>query len=100
MPTKLLKFNKTQWKNFFKVAFDLKNVEFYSTGGGYIDARSRRGCMGYDAWILSGRVYVQFSLDSCVIKSAYFNIETFEYDYEFTEKEYKLSLKEQEGYDS
>ena len=43
------------------------------------------GYMKYDFWLLSGRIYCQIAVGCHVVASYYFNYETLEPDFEFTD---------------
>lgn len=85
-----IKLSKAKWKEFFKKAFGTSNVVFEENM-----VRATIGVMSYHAWILNQRIYVQCSIENECFTSFYFNKETFEYDWEFTDKEKKLAKHEE-----
>lgn len=85
------KLTKTKWREFFKIAFNVKakDMEFLDT-----TVLGINGYMSYEAWILNVRIYVQFTITNETFSSAYFNIDTFEYDYAYTDKQRQLAEDE------
>jgi len=90
MGNKVDKLTKSKWKEFFKKSFGTSNVVFEQNM-----VIATIGVMSYHAWILSGRIYVQCSIENECFTSFYFNIDTFAYDYVFTDKEKKLAKEEE-----
>ena len=84
------KLTKSKWKDFFKKTFGTSNVIFEKNM-----VSATIGIMSYHAWILSGRIYVQCSIENECFTSFYFNIETFDYDWEYTDRERKLAKQEE-----
>ena len=90
MLNKEIKLSKSKWKDFFKKTFGTSNVIFEENM-----VSATIGVMSYHAWILSGRIYVQCSIENECFTSFYFNIETFDYDWEYTDRERKLAKQEE-----
>lgn len=86
------KLTKTKWREFFKKNFETKNVIFDEENN---VVKANNGIMNYIAWLLNDRIYVSYSISNECFTSFYFNIDTFEYDWEFSDKQKQLAKEEQ-----
>lgn len=83
------KFTKDKCANFYahltghSKSYVLKNMQESSNGG----FRFITGMQIYYAWILKGKIYCQFFIQGQCRDACYFDSQTFEYDWKFTDEE-------------
>jgi hypothetical protein len=82
MGSKQIKLSKSQWQKFFKLTFNVRIIEFIEN-----TVTAKSGLLSFVAWIRDERIYVQFSLCGNILSSAYFKIDSFEYDMEYTDEQ-------------
>ena len=78
------KLTKTKWREFFKVTFGTKKLEFDSYGRPSI----KIGNINCEAWLIpfDNIICVCMTINKYTIKSLYFEIDTFEYCPSYTRR--------------
>lgn len=90
------KISKKKYSEFYSTltghskSYVLKNME-ETFNGSY---KFLTGMQMYHAWVLKGKIYCQYFLESECRGAWYFDIETFEYDRKLTEKDENEGIEE------